>query len=764
MADFDSFDYSIEKRLPEWWKGFGALEPINKYTQDVIAQILEALLTTMGVTQPLNCWLSIPEEYNWYHHYYSTDSMLQERHGDEYLDETRDDNYINKAVTTLYPGSQIIAKLPNTKRNCHAKIKLKLLGTDVVRAKDDDNVEYIDRRNGTDTVQIDFIDTLTIRNADQKITFSNISTTSTIEIDTKTGEILIDDISEDNLIEGEINKIKPVIKDSTYTNLNIQDENKKTELVIESNKKVHFDLQIYLEKPTYTTEQNFRIATVSAFPIESVELWGYFCHPFNNQAGYEFLWEKKYTEQSRTVYDHITKQFDCERFYIKVKFYGIDTVLEKGFPQEVGASKKAFQPNPNLDKWGRILSLPRRIYKPDITEDEEPFTFPKYYKYPIEQDYWYEERMVNEYNYDEDSINALFVKDDEFNNIGMLECIYPFMNDIWVYTETIDPGSDKIRKIQNETEEYITLCNVEENENSLGKEWEDPSLLKNEPISITLNPQSDNILKLNDKSYQTKMLKLSFNLRPFENSTPKNITIKGIELKFKTDTSVQSNTIKLKEDSSIIIPYPNPQSNSNYIKEKINIIQSEEVWLQNKGYYTIGGEDNIFGEEQITREQLFNGNDGKIEFELGFINDNKFLESILYIKDVILNIYYEIIPSEYDINVGFDKKEIDIRKENDFVTMKIDIKNTGKIEVHNKNITIIIPQELEIKNPIDPITNKGCNSYTFNLEVGEVCPPIYTEIKPFMFENGIKTGWYDILVICEDKVFSNEILVRGNQS
>ena len=76
MADFDSFDYDIEKRLPEWWKGFGALEPVNQYTQILIADILQGLLTTMGVVQPLNCWLTIPEEYTWYHHYKATDDFI----------------------------------------------------------------------------------------------------------------------------------------------------------------------------------------------------------------------------------------------------------------------------------------------------------------------------------------------------------------------------------------------------------------------------------------------------------------------------------------------------------------------------------------------------------------------------------------------------------------------------------------------------------------------------------------------------------------
>ena len=84
MASFDSFDYDIANRLPEWWKGFGALEPVNQYTQTLIAEILQALLSTMGVVQPLNCWLTIPEEYTWYHHYKATDDLLEDEVGKRY--------------------------------------------------------------------------------------------------------------------------------------------------------------------------------------------------------------------------------------------------------------------------------------------------------------------------------------------------------------------------------------------------------------------------------------------------------------------------------------------------------------------------------------------------------------------------------------------------------------------------------------------------------------------------------------------------------
>lgn len=749
MADFDSFDYDIEKRLPEWWKGFGALEPVNQYTQILIADILQGLLTTMGVVQPLNCWLTIPEEYTWYHHYKATDDFLKDEHGNTIITD--------KAVTTLFAGNKILAQIPNTKRKCNAKIQLKLLGTELIKTEDGS----IDEKSGSLIGEKENIEVLTIQNADQLITIKNVNPTSTIEILTETGEILIDGVESSDLIDGEIKKIKPTIKysnyqesyidedgETQYKNINLENENKKTEIIFHSSKTVNFDLQIYLYKPTYTTEQNIRVASVSAFPIEWIRLYGYFCHPFNNNTGYKFLWEKTYTKESRTTFDRITKQYDCERFYIQVKFYGIGVPLTKGFPQETGGTDAKYQPNPNLDKWGKIYGLPRRQYKPDITEEEQPFTFPKYYPYPIEQDYWYEERMVNEYKFDDEAVNALFVRDDDFNNIGMLECIYPFMDDIWVYTETVDPESNKSHEVKD-----IPLCSVTQIEQSQGVDWENPELLLNKPINITLNPQSTDVLKSNNQSYKSKKIKCSFCLNQFDDEVPQDITIKGIELKFKTHIDVQSNTIKLSDESKFIIPYISPNLEEPVL-EKIDIVHDETIWMKDKGYYTIGGPNNLFQEKSISREQLFKGNDGKVEFELAFINNNDFLESTLYIQDITLNIYYEIIPNDYDIQVGFNKKEINLRENtNHNIKMNIDVKNNSKIEIHDKEIFIVVPPELEIQS--------GYNSFKFKLDVNEEFSIDDIIIKPTSFSDGARTGWYDVLVFCEDKVIANEILIRG---
>lgn len=787
MADFDSFNYDIKSRLPEWWKESKFLRPINEFTQQLISDIIESLLSSTGVVQPLNCWLTIPEEYTWYHRYKPTDKYLRS-----------DANELStSAITTLYSGDIIYATLPNTKRECDAKIQLKLLGSDITKVngtlnEEEGEIEYINRYLD---YKSEVIEKLTITNADQILTLHNINSISTIEINTEMSEILVDGKDASHLIEGEIHKIKPTIKYSDYKqryideetqeekkiierideeteeiiykNIELEDENKKTEISIQSTTNVNFDLQIYLKKPTYTTEQNIRISSVSAFPIERVELYGYFCHPFNNNAGYKQkpLFTKTYTEKSRTVYDRITKQFDCERFYIKVKFYGVSVPLVKGFPQAYNDSNKAFQPNPHLDKWGKIYGLPRRKYKTNITKDEEPFTFPKYYNYPIEQDYWYEERMTNEYKFDDEAINSLFIKDSDNNNIGVLECISPYADDIWVYTETINPTNDIIEK------QKVIEYDIWEIDDSPGKDWdkikfkpyspgEEWQIETTNPCQITLNPQSEDVLKLHDYSYQSKKLTCSFDLRDLETEIPKTIEITGLELKLKTNVNVQSNTIKLSEESKIILPYF-LKNNQDIILEKINIIRDEEIWLKEKGYYTIGGEDNLFGESKITKEQLFYGNDGELVFELVFINENKFLESILYLEDISLNIYYKEIKGKYDIQVKFDRKEINLQSETEKqkITMTIDVANIGDIEIYNKEITIIIPPELQILQD-----NNGniINSFKFNLKKDESFSIPNIQIIPTIFnEEGIKTGWYDILVICEDKIISNEIIIRG---
>lgn len=725
MADFDNFDYDIKSRMPEWWKEDALARPVNEYTQKLISEILEGLLTTMGVVQPLNVWKTIPEEYDWFHHYQELD---------EYLEYDKDGIHEKTPVSTFFSNSKTTAYLPNTKRKCDAKIHLKLLGFNDIKSKKDT------------------ISELKITNGIQEIILKDVSKVSTIDINTKNNQILIDGEDNPEMVTGSFKKIQPNIKDKTYSNLSIEDENKETKIVFESSDSVKFDLQIYLLKPTYTTEQNIRIATVSAFPIEWVRLYGYFCHPFNNKEGYKFLWEKKYDINSRTVYDRITKQYDCERFYIQVKFHGIGVPLMKGFPQSKYDSNPAFLPNPNLDRWGKVYGLPRREYRTDISEDEEPYTFPKYYNYPIEQDFWYEERMVNEYRFDDEAINSYFVKDDDLNNVARLECISPFTNEVWVYTETIDADSDIQREVKD-----ILLHDINEADGSNdGVEIKDLHLIKsNHTGDFTyIDPQNDEVLKSNNPTYKTKLYKCTFCLSQYIDKIPKDIEITGIELKFKATTNLHSNSLRLSDESCMLLPF---YSNiyDEFSLEKISIANEGKYWLREKDYYTIGSPNYLFGQEQITREQLLNGNNGKLEFEIGFINESDFLQAQLLIEDITLNIYYKTIKDDYNIKATLSSGEMIIGKREE-CNLQINISNKSKKEIGDKDLFIILPPELKFKN--------GVNCYKFNLEVDENLtipnPPESITIAPVITNGEIKTGYFDILIFCEDTVINKEVLVR----
>ena len=69
MADWDVKSYDIKERLPEWWKHDAFLEPINRYSQELIRDIIGGLLENLGVFQPVQVWKQLPTEYSWVHYY-----------------------------------------------------------------------------------------------------------------------------------------------------------------------------------------------------------------------------------------------------------------------------------------------------------------------------------------------------------------------------------------------------------------------------------------------------------------------------------------------------------------------------------------------------------------------------------------------------------------------------------------------------------------------------------------------------------------------
>lgn len=743
---FDEYNYDIIDKLPEWWKDDLFLEPINRFTQELLATIIGAILNHISVVQPVQVWKSLPEEYHWEHQYFSTDPYLHNQ-----------SNIIRK-------NKKAVAIVPNTKRNCHAIINIKLQGNEKNQEK-----------------LINF----TIANGAQHIKFKNIPNTANIYISTADNTILINNETHPNLIEGTFNKIQPVPKNRNYDEVDIDDENKKTEIVLSSDSlsdddQLRFDMNIALLNPVYTTQQHIELHSVGAFPIERVAMFGFYCNQFNNKEGYKYVWEKEYPEHTRTVYDKITTQFDFERFFIAVKYRGLSHPLLFGFPQEELSSDYRFQINNRLDRWGKIYGLPRRYYKDNISDDEEPYTFPKYYKYPIEQDYWYQQRMVNEYKYNEDAINATFLKDTDLNNVAMLESIDPSINDVWVYTETIKPSGVPARDTGK-----IIPCDVSEitDEKDMGVSWVYPKAitqdhLLNEPI--TLEPYTKE--SINNYQYRSKTLKLKFPIP----TIPENSTITGIELTLHAENNVYSEVFKLDDRSVMMLPYSvdvtkiqqsellsdylSQESIENYKSIKKVPINLEDIhWKKGKQIYTIGGKNFLFNEDKITKEQL-----GKsLEFRLGFSNQHNFLQDIFLLHKVSLTIYYQLIPDKFSIEANLSDTEILIGdgSEAPYTTnLTLNVKNEGTTLIKNKNIMIVIPPELYMI--YGESNNDNILSFNFDLDINEEFV-IGDKENPILINFGKAgdtdltklTGYYDILIMCDDKIIKKELLIRrGNNN
>ncbi len=736
MASFEKYDYEINKRLPEWYKHVNGLEPINRYAQDLILKMLEGFLRNLGLVQPLQVWKTLPEEYNWIHQYYDGDDWV----GNPTLESNA--HLIVKNDKPLY------LKIPNTKRPTDAVIEINL--------------------NGNKNNQLKKINKLMVKNADQIIVIENITTNTTIKINTD-DNILIDGVEKNDLIDGRIYKIKPVAKNINYDEVTIDNENKKTqvELYVDIDPieisgelipdQVNVEATITNKKPVYVTEQNIRLFTVSAFPLKSLKLYGFYCHDFNNKQEWKLLWQKEYSSQSKTVYDRITKQYDCERFYIQIQYYGIGIPINIGFPQEQYSSNVAFQINDRLDYWGAIYGLPRRHYKPHLTEDDEPYTFPKYYSYPIEQDYWYEERLVNEYRKNYESKNMDFIKDTEDNNIALIQNIDPYVNDVWIYTETKAPNIDNSR----ETSDIFPLI-VEQDKNSNGVLWKSEEALLNSQLltaNITLEPQTTE--NYNSHSYMSKMLKLKFQVP----TLPENIEITGLELKFRGLTDLHSDSLTIDDRSNFKLPFKYEKANGDKFTKTetflLNFLTND--WQKGKKTFTFGGKNDLLGAEKIEKYQL----EEPIEFNIGLTNTHNFLLANISLYNIKLHVYYKTLTDTFDVSETLSRRRLflldndnnpnwenDEAKEEARTDLVLTLENTGVVPVVNKNIYIAVPPELEIEN----------NMFSFDLEVGETLvigkdTQTRMRITP-KNKTDTPTGLYDILVFCEDKVLKNEIVLR----
>ena len=346
MGKFDNYNYEINKRLPEFWKDDLFLKPIERFSALLMRDSIQTFMEKMGVMQPFMVWKTLPEEYFWEYGFDDLDIRLADDEENPNCNQTLE----------LSPGNHIVAQLPLTKRNVHGYIVIELSSLSF-----SDSTEYMP------------IKQMIIKNADQVLKINDIDSNTVIELYTETNTIIINDaVPKKGQVEGSIDIIKRSPREDASLISDPLDINEKCELEIylPNGESAYCDLYVRLDHPVYVTEQNIRVFTLSAFPLEYIRLYGYMCHPFNNNHQWVYLWEKTYGYEDRIVYDKIAKQYDCEIFYAEIKLYGLPAPIYVGFPAFINSSEGAFEINDNLDYWGSILHMPRRLYKNRFNKGE----------------------------------------------------------------------------------------------------------------------------------------------------------------------------------------------------------------------------------------------------------------------------------------------------------------------------------------------------------------------------------------------------------
>ncbi len=624
MGAFDQENYEIRSRLPEWWKDDLFLEVINNYSAQIITDILKEFFPYLGVMQPWQVWKTLPEEEDWIHTYgHPTDGTTQ-------------DKWLEGRLKLDY-GESFTAYVPNTKRNCDAIINIDLHSVDSVNSFHKQKIER-----------------LVLTNANQTITIRDLDINSTVQINTEDGVVLIDGAEDNsrvlsngiyyNKVQGSFANIKsePLDPDNmdqlqphnenkvtkiqvqafTNTEMEVEQDNEIVTKCKQSSCKVNFSIKLL--RPVYVVEQNIRAWSVSAFPLKSIKLYGYFCHEHNFNEGWMYLYERGYALEDRVVYDRITREYDCEIFYATFEYYGIPVPIRIGFPQSEYHENPIFETNKALDYWGKIFNLKRRQYDDNISEKDERKTFPKYYIYPIEQDYWYEQRMINEYKNNDASINGGFLRDTDGNNLAHIDIIDPYAKDIYVYSETI-PSMQSSNAYLNGDLIYKTVMHHENEQRA----WLNYTNIGPDDSYSEIKLNAYTTSAISNESYMSDILSLYFQI---PEDIPKNIKITGLEVDIEGYNNVYLDNVSLTHNSIIYIPQKY-QSNINALTgDTVNGYFSDGCFYRNEII------DEV--ERPTTYEDLIPPNDNYMYVNLDEDEDNRYVWNSIkqrYVK-LILNI------------------------------------------------------------------------------------------------------------------------------
>jgi hypothetical protein len=188
--------------------------------------------------------------------------------------------------------------------------------------------------------------------------------------------------------------------------------------------------------------------------------------------GGEVLASKTFTKQQRQYCYQLSVSADNlpsglveelpTRFYLKTSWHYFDYSLKRGFPQLSTDNDPNYQPNELLSEHATSFGLFRRTYRDDIEPWEYVTTYPIGYPFVDEQDYYLEQRILDEYPTRTDvSRNGYLYDSTGEIKLVELRCKIPGITNVEVYSYTNDNGEKRVnvnlltREKISQTEDYL---------------------------------------------------------------------------------------------------------------------------------------------------------------------------------------------------------------------------------------------------------------------------------------------------------------------
>lgn len=317
--------------------------------------------------------------------------------------------------------------------------------------------------------------------------------------------------------------------------------------------KINFNVNIIMDNVVFINEQNIEITGLELIPIKSVEIYAYYDFPFNKKiSGWQKVSEKKYIEDTNVIYDMITTKFNTKKFYVDVWYKGLDYPYRVGFPAEKNADDGSiYHVNKELDTWGEYFGLKRRFYKENIPEEDYPYTYPPYYPYDIEQDYWYYQRLINEYVYTEWAVNDVDLVDTDGTPIVRLHSIDPFVEDLVVHAKSVYPENEKGIKTSNFIPSAVSqeLLDDEDSQYRKAEYINIQNLLKYDDNKAHITLRNKIGAGITYQQYLSKVLKVFFDLKDLESD----VHIEDLQILVEAEATDNKDNKYSNNDTGLII-------------------------------------------------------------------------------------------------------------------------------------------------------------------------------------------------------------------